>query len=297
MTGLTFAMPWIVGLCVFALYPFAASLYYSFTSFSVLRAPTWVGLENFSAMAHDKVFWQVLRNTVVLSTLCIVGSIVISLGLALAMNAVKRGQTIYSAIFYLPHLVPTVVSAIVWMWIFNAECGLLNELLRPFLWVANRVPGVDPQNPIAAPNWLSSWPISSIFILCMWGVGQTAFIYLATLQNVSEELYEACEIDGANIWQKIWHVTLPMISPVILFNTIMSIIGTLQMFTEPYIIFPDGGPDRAAMFMPHYIYENAFNYMRMGYACALSWVLFAIILVLTAAAFRFARDRVYYAGQ
>jgi len=299
--GLLFAMPWIVGITVFSLYPFLSSFYYSFTNFSVLQPPVWVGLDNFSAIAKDAVFWQVLRNTLALSVLCILGSIVISLGLALTMNAVTRGQTLYSVIFYLPHLIPTVVSAIVWMWIFNAQCGLLNGLINPALELGNSVrksfnPALSPDALWSGPDWRSAWPLSCLFMLSMWGVGQTAFIYLAKLKDVPEELYEAAEIDGASMWQKIRHVTLPMISPIILFNTIMGIIGIMQMFTEPFLIFPDGGTDRSAYFLPQYIYDTAFNYMRMGYASALSWILFVMILLLTALAFRISRDRVYYAG-
>ena len=306
--GLLFALPWIVGLSVFTLYPFAASVYYSFTEFSVLRAPHWTGLENFSAMVHDDLFWKVLRNTLLFGLLSVVGGLFISLGLALLMNAVRRGQALYSVVFYLPHLIPAVVASLLWNWMFNGQCGLINGMLAPFFSLANALRGaIDPgyvtevlKQPDLAwgpPAWLTSWPLSSLFLVVMWGIGQTAFIYLAKLQDVPQELYEAAEIDGANVFQKIRHITLPMISPVILFNVIMGIIGALQIFTEPYLIFPEGGPDRAAYFLPQYIYDNAFRYMRMGYACALSWILFVIILLLTALAFRLSRDRVYYAGR
>ena len=139
--------------------------------------------------------------------------------------------------------------------------------------------------------------MSALVLVATWGVGQTAFIYLAKLQDVPLEMYEAAEIDGATTLQKIWYVTLPMVSPIILFNIIMGIIGALQVFTEPYLIFSDGGPDRAAYFLPQYIYDTAFRYMRMGYASAMSWILFMLILLLTLLAFRLAKDRVYYAGK
>ena len=306
--GVIFAMPWIVGLCVFTLYPFAASLYYSFTEFSVLRAPSWVGLENFTTMIHDELFFKVLHNTLFFAFMCIAGGLVVSLGLALLMNSVRRGQALYSVVLYLPHLIPAVPAALLWAWIFNGQYGLLNGFLSPFFSVLNAIRGYfnphlaqdllrNPDLAWGSPNWLTNWPLSSLFLVVMWGVGQTAFIYLAKLQDVPQDLYEAAEIDGANVLQKIRHITLPMISPIILFNVIMGIIGALQIFTEPYLIFSDGGPNRAAYFMPQYIYDNAFRYMRMGYACALSWILFLIILVLTALAFRLSRDRVYYAGR
>ena len=301
-TGTMFAMPWIVGLAVFALYPFLASIYYSMTNFSVLRSPVWVGLDNYRAMAGDSVFWKVLWNTLALSVLCISGGIVISLGLALLMNTVRRGQTLYSSIFYVPILIPSVVSAIVWAWIYNAQCGLLNGAIDPLLSAGNSMrkalnPALAGDALWSAPDWKSNWPLSCLFILTMWSIGQTAFIYLAKMQDVPEEFYEAAEIDGASTWQKIRYVTIPTISPIILFNTIMAIIGTLQMFTEPYLIFPEGGTDRSAYFLPQYIYDNAFNFMRMGYACALSCILFVVIVLLTVLAFRLSRDRVYYAGQ
>ncbi len=306
--ALLFVLPWLIGLSVFTLYPFAASIYYSFTEFSVLRPATWIGLENFSAMLHDDLFWKVLRNTLLFGALSVFGGLFVSLGLALLMNSVRRGQSLYSVVLYLPHLIPAVVSALLWNWMFNGQYGLINGLLSPFYTLANALRGaIDPhyvdavlKQPDLAwgpPAWLTNWPLSSLFLVVIWGIGQTAFIYLAKLQDVPQELYEAAEIDGANVLQKIRHVTLPMISPVILFNIIMGIIGALQIFTEPYLIFPEGGPDRAAYFLPQYIYDNAFRYMRMGYSCALSWILFVIILLLTALAFRLSRDRVYYAGR
>jgi multiple sugar transport system permease protein len=292
-----FAAPWIVGLTVFTLYPFAASIYYSFTDFSVLRQPVFVGLNNFSEMAHDDLFWKVLKNTLLFAGFSIIAGTIASLGLALLMNSVRRGQIIYSVVFYLPHLIPSVASAIVWLWVFNGEYGLLNYFLQPIIDVLNSAFGLTPA--LSPPLWLSSTggALSALVLVATWGVGQTAFIYLAKLQDVPLEMYEAAEIDGATTLQKIWYVTLPMVSPIILFNIIMGIIGALQVFTEPYLIFSDGGPDRAAYFLPQYIYDTAFRYMRMGYASAMSWILFMLILLLTLLAFRLAKDRVYYAGK
>jgi multiple sugar transport system permease protein len=302
---LLFVSPWIVGLTLFTLYPFAASIWYSFHDFSVLTPPVWVGTGNYGEMAGDERFWRTLGNTGVYAALSIPAGLIVSLALALLMNAVKRGQVIYSVIFYLPHLVPAVASAILWMWIFNAEFGLLNNALRPLFDAANSVrawfdPAVATTAALqwAPPAWLASttWALPALVLMALWGVGQTAFIYLAKLQDVPIELYEAADIDGATTWQKIRHITLPTISPIIFFNVIMGIIGAFQVFTEPYLM-TKGGPAEATYFLPHYIYDSAFRDLRMGYASAMSWILFLVILGLTALAFRLSRDRVHYAGR
>lgn len=305
--GLLFAAPWILGICLFTLYPFAASIYYSFTDFNVLQAPKWVGLGNFTEIANDDVFYKVLWNTFKYAAISIPAGLLFSLSLALMMNAVRRGQVLYSVIFYLPYLVPATVSAILWMWIFNPECGLLNSALQPFFDLLNFIrKSIDPSianNPKlmwGPPAWLENpkWAIPSLVGIAMWSAGQTAFIYLAKLQDVPQEMYEAADIDGASTWQKIRYVTLPMISPIIFFNIVMAIIGAFQVFTEVFVITKgEGGRDRCLTFLPMYIWDNAFVYFRMGYACAMSWILFVIILLLTMLAFRLSRDRVYYAGR
>jgi len=297
--GLLFALPWIFGLCLFTLYPLVASVYYSFTHFSVLQEPKFVGVANYSELAQDELFWRALRNTMVYAALSIPLSAMLSLFLAILVNSVKCGQVLYSVIFYIPQLIPGVVAAIVWMFIFGN--GLLSDVLQPLFDVLNwarRIFDPDLKDLWRPPAWLGSatWALPSLVLMGLWTVGQTAFIYLAKLQDVPAEMYEAAEIDGASPWQKVWHITLPMISPIIFFNTIMSIIGAFQVFTEPYIM-TGGGPSRATYFLPQYIWDNAFVTMRMGYACAMSWILFLVILILTVLAFRISRDRVYYAGR
>jgi multiple sugar transport system permease protein len=299
--ALGFVLPWLIGMGLFTVYPFCASMYYSLTHFSVLQEPNFIGFSNYRELAGDEVFWKAVGNTFVYAGLAIPAGLVVSLSLAIVMNACKRGQVIYSVIFYLPHLIPGVVTAILWMWMFNNEFGLINSALQPFFdgtnWVRRLfVPDAVVWGP---PNWLGSptWALPALVLMALWGVGQTAFIYLAKLQDVPQELYEQAEIDGASTWQKIRHVTLPMISPIIFFNIVMGIIGAFQIFTEPYLISPSGGPARATYFLSHYIWDHAFVNMRMGYACAMAWLLFLIILALTILAFRVARDRVYYAGR
>lgn len=309
--GWAFAAPWVIGMSLFTLYPFCASIYYSFTDFSVLRPPIFVGTANYTEMAADERFWQVLRNTFMYALLCVPSGLMISLTLALLMNSVRKGQWIYSVIFYLPILIPPTASAILWLWIFNADFGLLNAALQPIYDVLNSIRlSLDPTlaERIAKdanllwgpPTWFASktWALPALVIMALWTMGQTAFIFLAKLRDVPQELYEAAEIDGASMWQKIRHVTLPAISPIIFFNLIMAIIGAFQVFAEPFLMSNgEGGPDFATTFMPQYIWDNAFRSLRMGYASAMSWILFLIIMVLTLIAFKAARRRVYYAGR
>src|SRR6185295_17381687 len=309
--GLLLASPWIIGMGLFTLYPFGASIYYSFTDFSVLQKPVFIGLENYRGIAADSLFWTALRNTVVYAALAVPLGLFVSLTLALLMNAVRKGQAIYSAIFYLPHLIPATVAAVLWFWILEPEFGLLNNALRPIFdglnWLRTSFDSTladrmrqDPTLIWSPPAWMGSttWALPALVLMALWNTGQTAFIYLAKLKDVPQELYEAAEIDGANTWQKIWHVTLPQISPVIFFNMIMAIIGSFQVFAEPFIMTKGtGSPANATLLMPHFIYNSAFRDMHMGYASALAWILFMIIPGLTALAFRLSRGRVHYAGK
>lgn len=280
--GLLFASPWILGFAVFLAYPVLASLYYSFTNFSVLRPPHWIGTDNYRELASDGVFGQTLQNTL----LYVVGAVplttVVAIGLAMLLNTKVRGMAYYRTIFFLPSLVPMVALGTLFLWIFNGDYGLLNEALRGV--------GVDPPNWLGDPSW-SKW---TLVMISMWGCGQAMVIYLAGLQNVPVSLYEAADLDGARFWAKTRNVTLPMISPVILFNVIMGIIGALQVFAVPYVMFPGGAPARSTYFIASYLFDNAFQYQRMGYASALGWVMFAITLLLTILALRVSERHVHY---
>jgi multiple sugar transport system permease protein len=209
----------------------------------------------------------------------------VALGSAMLLNAKISGVAIYRTIVFLPSLVPTVAAAMVWLWLFNAELGLINSALLAL--------GVD--NP---PGWLTTktWAMPALVLMSLWGVGNTVVIYLAGLQDVPRELYEAANIDGASSLRQVWHVTLPSISPVIFFNLIMGIIGTLQVFAIPYIM-TSGGPDRATYFYTMYLYDNAFRYLKMGYASAMAWVQLLIVLGLTALAAWTAKHWVHYQGR
>lgn len=280
--GILFAMPWILGFLIFLGYPLIASVYFSFTNYSVLRSPTWVGADNYRELLSDDVFGLCLKNTLFYAIGAVPLSTVVAIGLAMLLNARVRGMALYRTLFFLPSLVPMVALATLFLWVFNGDYGLLNEA---FLRI-----GVTPPNWLGDPNW-TKW---TMILISMWGCGQAMVIYLAGLQSVPVSLYEAAEIDGAKTWAKTRHVTLPMISPVILFNCIMGMIGALQTFAIPYVMFSGGGPARSAYFFTSYLFDNAFTYQRMGYASAMGWVMFAITLVLTAFSLKVSERHVHY---
>ena len=284
--GLAFISPWIVGFLVFTLYPIFMSVYYSVCDYDVLSTPVYVGALNYTDMWSDEVYWKALRNTIYFAAVSLPLCLVVSLLLAVMLNNKVWFRPAFRTFFYLPSLVPMIATAMIWLWIFNGGFGLLNYGLS-FL-------------GIKGPEWLADqhWTKPAIILTSIWGVGGSMVIYLAALQDVSRELYESAEIDGATPWHKLWHITLPMISPVIYFNLIMGIIGSLQVFGVPYIMFGNGsGPNRSAMFYATYIYENAFRYNQMGYASAMAWILFLIILGLTWVATKASRRHIYYAGE
>lgn len=280
--GLLFASPWILGFAIFLAYPVLASLYYSFTSFSILRPPQGIGLQNYQELASDSVFHQALGNTIVYVLGAVPLSTVIAIALAMLLNTKVKGMSYYRTIFFLPSLVPMVALGTLFLWIFNGDYGLLNEVMR--------TSKIDPPNWLGDPAW-AKW---TLVLISMWGCGQAMVIYLAGLQNVPVSLYEAADLDGAKFWAKTRSVTLPMISPVILFNVIMGIIGALQVFAVPYVMFPGGAPARSTYFIASYLFDNAFQYQRMGYASAVGWVMFIITLVLTLIALKVSERHVHY---
>jgi len=286
MVGLAFTAPWIVGFTVFLLYPILSSFYYSFTEYSVLQKPVFIGLGNYQDLLSDEVFWKSLWNTLFYAALALPLGTALALGLAILLNSGIRGLTVYRTIFFIPSLVPMISMAILWLWIFNPEFGVLNLALH-----ALRLPG---------PDWLGNplWTKPAFVLMSLWTVGNAVVIYIAALQEVPVSLYEAAELDGANAWQKIRHVTLPSISPVIFFNAVMGLIASLQIFAIPYVMtFPNpGNPARSALFYTMNLYDNAFRYLRMGYACAMAVILFALILALTWILFRATKKHIHYRG-
>jgi len=281
--GLAFLSPWIVGFLVFTLTPVALSVYYSFTDYSLLQTPASVGFDNYRQLWQDPIFWKVVGNTAYFAVLALPIGLCIAMGLALLLNVKIGCQSVYRTLIFLPSLVPAAASAMLWLWLFNSKLGLINFFLTSI--------GID--NP---PGWLTDkhWAMPALVLMSFWGVGNTVVIFLAGLQNVPRELYEAAELDGAGKTRALWHVTLPCISPVIFFNLIMGIIGTLQVFTLPYIMLPGGQPDRATYFYAMYLYDNAFPYVRMGYASSMAMIQLLVILGLTGIAFWSSRRWVHY---
>ncbi len=307
--GIAFISPWIVGVLAFTLLPVALSLYYSFCDYSLLQSPLWVGTENYRELMRDDDFWRTLRNTGYYAMVALPAGLMVSVGLALLLNQNIRGQSVYRTIIFLPSLVPVVASSMLWMWIFNAKLGLLNHVLSfcgiegqiQFSWLNHLLglQGGDMIQPLTMPPpWLDDarTAMPALIMMSIWGVGNAVVIYLAGLQDVPRELYEAADIDGANGWQRLRNVTLPMISPVIFFNLVMGIIGSLQTFATAYIM-TGGGPAKATYFYTMYLYDNAFSYLRMGYASAMAWIQLLIVLVLTAVAFWSSKRWVHYQGK
>jgi multiple sugar transport system permease protein len=265
------------------IYPLVASLCYSFCDYSVLKTPVFTGFDNFARLFHDAVFWTCVKNTAYFCAIFIPASLVLSLGLAMLLNAKVWGMSIYRTIFYLPSLLPLVATACVFLWVFDSK-GVVNSVLEMI--------------HIHGPDWLAStaWSKITIILLSLWGVGNTMIIYLAGLQEVPVSLYEAAELDGAKAWAKTKSVTLPMISPVILFNLIIGIVGSIQIFTIPYVMFPQGTPANSTYFYTEYLYDNAFKFHEMGYACAMGWILFVVTLLLTLVSLRISNKHVHYGG-
>jgi multiple sugar transport system permease protein len=283
--GLAFISPWLVGFLAFTLFPVCASIYFSFCDYDVLTQPVWVGTLNYRDMFTDSVFWKSLYNTFYFAAFSLPLGMVIALLVAVLLNQSVRGRSVFRAIFFLPSLIPIVASSMVWLWILNGNFGILNHALEWF--------------HIKGPQWLADekWTKPALILMALWGCGNGVVIYLAALQDVPRSLYESAEIDGANAWVKFRHITVPMISPVLYFNLIMGIIGSLQVFANAYIMLGGGGPNRSALFYAVYLYQNAFDYRQMGYASAMAWVLFIIILFLTWVATRTTRKHIFYGGE
>jgi len=282
MVGWLFALPWVIGSLLFLAYPLLASIFYSFTNYSVLRSPRFIGLDNYRELVHDEVFLTTLKNTALYTISAVPLATVIAIALAMLLNTKVKGMTVYRTIFFLPSLVPMIALGVLWLWVFNSQNGLLNESLR---WLG-----------LPTPNWLDDPTVArwTLVIISMWGCGNAMIIYLAALQDVPTALYEAADLDGASSWLKTRHVTLPMISPVILFNAIMGFIGAMQTFALPYVMFPGGRPARSNYFFAMYLYDNAFLFQRMGYASAMGWIMFVVTLILTLMSLKVSSKFVHY---
>jgi multiple sugar transport system permease protein len=302
LKGMAFLSPWLIGFLVFMLLPVGLSLYYSLCDYSILQPPVWCGVDNYRLLLHDGLFWQVMRNTFYYAGLSLPLGLVATLGAALLLNRKVPGQSIFRTIVFLPSLVPFVASALVWMWIYNQKLGLLNAVIRGFYVPLNallRLLHLHQHSPIQPP-WIvdARWIIPALVLMSIWSMGNQVVIYLAGLQDVPRELYEAADLDGANNFHKMWHVTLPTISPVIFFNLVTTMIWVLQVYDVPFIMSAGtGGPNHASYLMTMYLYDNGFFYLKMGYASAIAWIQLLIILAMTALAFWTSRNWVYYQGK
>ncbi|NPV77759.1 MAG: sugar ABC transporter permease [Anaerolineae bacterium] len=279
-----FILPWILGFLFFYLGPILASFYFSLTSWDLLTAPKWIGLRNYEKIfTNDPLFFQSLKVTFIYTFSYVPLDLIFGLLAALLVNRQIRGVGIFRTIFYLPSVLSGVAYVVMWLWIFNPQAGLINTLLGFF--------GVE------GPRWLldPKWALPSLIMMSLWGIGRTMIIYLAGLKDVPHELYESAEIDGANWWHKFWSVTLPLLTPSILFNLIFGIIITFQSFTNAFIA-TNGGPLNSTLFYVLYLYRKAFEHLAMGYASALAWILFLIILGCTVLIFRTSGRWVFYRG-
>lgn len=285
--GYTFLLPWILGLILFVSGPMIACFVLSFSEYDILSPPKWVGLDNYArAFLRDELFWPSMGRTFYYSILYVPLAIVGALFLAILLNQAIRGTSFFRTMFFLPHLTPAVAMATLWVWLMNPEIGPLNYFLSQFGWPRN-FPWLT--NPTTV--------IPSLVLISLWsGVGgNNMLIFLASLQGVPQELYEASEIDGANAISKFWFVTIPMISPALFFNLVLGLIGALQVFTLSYVA-TNGGPFYGSWFIALHIYQQSFAYFRLGYGSALAWIFAVVVMTLTIINVRLSDRWVYYGG-
>lgn len=279
-------LPWLLGFLIWTAGPMLASLALSFTNWDMLSPPRWIGLGNYAWMfTQDDNFIQSLKVTGAYAVFELPLALACALIMALFLNQSVRGVNYFRTIFYLPTLVSGVAASMIWLWVLNPDFGILNAFLR----------AVGVQHP---PGWIADpyWALPSLILIGLWGIGGTIIIFLAGLKGIPQQLYEAAEIDGANWWRKFWSVTVPLLSPTIFFNLVIGAIGVFQTFTTAYVVTA-GGPDNATLFYVLYLYRVAFNFFRMGYASAMAWVLFIIIMLFTLLIVRGMGGWVYYEGE
>lgn len=285
--GLLFTGPWIAGFLLFSAYPLAMSVYYSFTEYNVIHPPVWTGAANYRELFfEDPVFWTALYNTIYYTAVAVPLGLAVSLGIAMLLHRDVPLRPVFRTVFFLPSIVPIVASSVLWLWVLNPDSGLINSLLMQVFGVRG-------------PGWLAdaAWSKPSLILMSLWGIGGAMVIFLAGLGDVPRSLYEVADLDGAGPWSKFRHVTLPMLTPTILFNLVMGMITAFQYFTQVYVMTGGKGtPVDSTMFFALYLYRNAFYYLRMGYASAMAWMLFGVILAATLAVIASSRRWVYYHG-
>lgn len=282
LKGYLFISPWLFGFAVFTAVPFIVSVFLSFTRYDIVSAPLWIGTVNYEKLlTEDPLFWKSLWITIKYSLVAVPVGVTAGVALALLLNLEIGGISVYRTVFYLPSIVPIVATSVIFVWILNPQIGLVNGLLK--------------QVGITGPAWLqdTQWAFWSLVFMSLWAVGGSMIIYLAGLKDIPTTLYEAAIIDGANAWQRTIHVTLPMLTPVIFFNLIMGVIGSFQYFTQAFIM-TQGGPEDSTHFYALYLFNRAWRYLDMGYASAMAWILFIIVMSLTLFIFRTHHRWVHY---
>ena len=276
-------MPWLITFLWFTLGPFIASIYLSFTNYRFIGLPTWIGFQNYANLfGDDPKFIRSIINTLYYTGVHVPGVMLLAFFVALLLNQKVKGQPIYRTAFYLPSVTAGVATAYLWILLLQPN-GLINQFLG--------IVGID------GPTWLTSstWAMPALILMSFWGLGTTMIIYLAALQGIPQHLYEAASVDGAGVVRKMWHVTVPMMTPAIFLTAVLQIIGSWQVFTQALIV-TNGGPRDSTLFILLHLYRTGFEYFQMGYASAIAWVLFMIILVFTIIQFTVARRWVYYEG-
>ena len=278
-----YLLPTIVGLALFSAGAVAASFFLSFTQWDIISPPRWNGLDNYASLWQSDFFWEVFRNTLSFVGLAVPLSVVSALALALLVNTGLRGATIFRAAYFLPVISSMIAVALVWSWIFNPQYGLLNFLLRVLFGVRG-------------PAWLedTGWALPAMVIVTVWkGLGYSMVIFLAGLQNIPQELYNAATIDGAGAWRRFRHVTLPLLSPTTFFVLVITVINAFQVFEQTYVL-TKGGPANSTVTLSYYVYQNAFQFFQMGKAAAVAYVMFAILFAVTLVQFRIQKRWVFY---
>jgi multiple sugar transport system permease protein len=284
LTGYLFISPWIIGFTVFTLGPFVASLALSFMEWNLIKAPEFIGLDNYVALANDPLFWQSLKVTTVYALGRVPLGIIVGLAAALLLNQKVKFVGLWRVVYYMPVVLPPIAVSLLWMWIFNPDYGILNGILWLF--------------GIRGPAWLQDevTVLPSLMMMAVWGMmGRYMIVYLSGLQSIAQELYEAAAIDGANAFYKFFKITLPMMTPIIFFNLVMGMMDSFKLFTQAFVM-TGGGPRYASLFYVYYLYQHAFQRFHMGYASAMAWVFFLIIMAFTLLVFRSSKAWVYYEG-
>lgn len=280
--GFILASPWFIGFLIFTLGPMVLSLYFSFTNYDILNSAHFVGLKNYQRMLADPMVSQSTYNTLYMVIIGVPVGLVIAFALALALNRDGPGRSLFRTFAFLPSITPVAAAAVVWIWLLQANYGIVNIALSTV--------------GIHGPNWLGdpAWSKPSIIMMNTWGsAGTTMLIFLAGLKNIPQELYEAASIDGANVWQKFLKITLPLVSPTTFFLVTLGIIGAFQIFAQSYIM-TNGGPINTTLFYVYYLFNEAFGSFQMGYGSAMAWVQFIFVLIVTLLQFRLSRHWVYY---